>query len=133
MDTDPISTLLDSIAAGAGIPAQLYAPGAVLDAVVPMWRLEAHGPAAIAAQLSGWYADPGAFTDVVRTPLPNGELLRYTLEWAENGAPWASHQVHVVAITDGLIVRHEVWCGGRWDASVQAEIEAGLLTAREAS
>jgi hypothetical protein len=133
MDTDPISTLLDSVAAGSGIPAELYAPGAVLDAVVPMWRLEAHGPEAIATQLSGWYADPGSFTDVVRTPLPNGELVRYTLEWTEKGAPWACHQVHVVAIGDGLITRHEMWCGGRWDASVQAEIEAGLRTAREAS
>jgi hypothetical protein len=133
MDTDPISTLLDSIAAGSGIPAGLYAPDAVLDAVVPMWRLEAHGPAAIAAQLSGWYADPGSFTELVRTPLPYGELVRYTLGWTENGAPMASHQVHVVAINDGLITRHEAWCGGRWDAGVQAEIEAGLLTAREAS
>jgi hypothetical protein len=133
MDTDPISTLLDSVAAGTGIPAELYAAGAVLDAIVPMWRLEAHGPAAIAAQLSGWYADPGSFTDVVRSPLPNGELVRFALEWAENGEPWTCRQAHLVEIGDGLITRHEVWCGGRWDACVQADIQAGLLTVREAS
>jgi hypothetical protein len=132
MDTDPVTTLLDSVAAGTGIPDDLYAPGAVLDATVPMWRLEAHGPTAIAAQLSGWYAAPGTLTDVLRSPLPSGEVVRYTLAWTEDGAPWVSHQVHLVAISEGQITRHEVWCGGRWEAALQAEIEAGLQSVREA-
>jgi hypothetical protein len=133
MTTDPVTTLLDSIAAGTGIPTELYTSDAVLDGTVPHWRLEAHGPAAIAAELSGWYAAPGSLSDVLRSPFSGGELVRYSLEWTENGAPWCCHQIHLLTITDGRISRHEVWCGGRWEAALQAEIEAGLLAAREAS
>lgn len=133
MDTDPTTTLLDSVAAGTGIPSEIYASSAVLDATVPMWRFEAHGPAAIAAELSGWFASPGSLSEVLRSPLPTGELIRYNLDWVEDGAPWSSHQAHLLSIKDGLITRHQVWCGGRWDASVRSQIEAGLVTAREGS
>src|SRR3954447_14049651 len=53
---DPVTLFLDAVAGGSGVPTDIYAPGAVLDATVPNWRLEAHGPAAISGQLSGFYA-----------------------------------------------------------------------------
>ena len=96
MTTDPVTLFLDAVASGLGIPADLYAPGAVLDATVPNWRLEAHGPAAIA------------------------------------GTPMAAHQAHVLDVTDGRITHQDVWCGGRWEAALQAEIEAGLTISRVA-
>ena len=133
MDNDPISRLLDSASNGSGVPKDLYADDAVLDATVPMWRFEAHGATAVAAQLSGWYADPGTITELVRVPLPGGEVVRFTLEWVEHGEPWAAHQVHVLETDGERITRQEVWCGGRWPAAVLAEIETGLLTARAAS
>jgi hypothetical protein len=133
MDNDPISRLLDAASAGTGIPQFLYAEDAVLDATVPMWRFEAHGAAAVAAQLSGWYADPGTLTELVREPLPGGEVVRFTLEWIENGEPWAAHQVHFIASDADRITRQQSWCGGRWPAALLAEIETGLLGARAAS
>ncbi len=131
--TDPVTRFLDAVTEGRGIPTDLYAPSAVLDATVPLWRLEAHGPTAIAGQLSGWYADPGRLSEVVRSPLPGGEVVRLTLAWSENGNPMASHQVHLLDVDGGVITRHDVWCGGRWEASLQADIEAGLQAAREES
>jgi hypothetical protein len=131
--TDPVTRLLDAVAAGAGIPADLYTPAVVFDATVPMWRFEVHGPAAVAAQLSRWYDAPGFLTEVTRSPLPDGELVRFTLEWIENGGPWITHQVHVLTTDGGRISRQEAWCGGRWPAALQAEIEADLQRARQAS
>jgi hypothetical protein len=133
MDNDLISRLLDAATAGTGVPKDLYAEDAVLDATVPMWRFEAHGAAGVARQLSAWYAAPGTITELVREPLPGGEVVRFTLEWTENGEPWAAHQVHLIATEGERILRHECWCGGRWPAAVLADIEAGLVSARAAS
>ena len=59
--------------------------------------------------------------------------MRFTLAWTENGNPMAAHQVHLLDVSDGTITRHDIWCGGRWDAALQAEIEVGLQSAREES
>jgi hypothetical protein len=133
MDNDPIRRLLDAASAGTGVPQDLYADDAVLDATVPMWRFEVHGAEAVAAQVSGWYADPGTLTELVREPSAEGEVVRFTLEWVEQGAPWAAHQVHFIATEADRITSQQVWCGGRWPAAVLAEIEAGLVSARAAS
>jgi hypothetical protein len=133
MDNDPVTTFLAAVTAGTGVPADLYSADATLDATVPMWRFEVHGPAAVAAELSGWYHDAGTLTEVQHTPVPHGETLRFTLEWLEDGQPWAAHQVHFLATAGGRITRHEAWCGGRWPAALLAEIEAGLQSARAAS
>ena len=36
--------------------------------------------------------------------------------------PHAAHQAHVLAVREGRIVRDQVWCGGRWPASLLAEM-----------
>ena len=130
---DPVTLFLDAVVSGRGIPTDIYASDASLDATVPHWRLEAHGPAAIAAELSGWYGGPGRLYDVARSSLPGGEVVRFTLTWTDNGNPMAAHQVHLLDVREGAITRHDIWCGGRWDAALQAEIEAGLQSAREGS
>ena len=128
---DPVTRFLEAVAEGSGIPTAVYAPGAVLDATVPNWRFEAHKPVAIAAQLTGSYAHPGRLLDVTRSPLPGGEVVRFTLAWTQDGTPMAAHQVHLFDVSNGAITRHDIWCGGQWDAALQAEIEAGLQSARE--
>lgn len=132
MDNDTVTRFLDAVTAGTGVPAGLYAPGAVLDATVPMWRLEQHGPDRIAAQLSRWYGTPATLTELVRSPLPDGEAVRFTQECDTPAGPWIAHQSHFLTVEDGLVVRHEAWCGGRWEAALQADIEAGLDLARAA-
>jgi ketosteroid isomerase-like protein len=130
---NPVDRLLDAVAAGTGVPADIYDPAAVLDATVPHWRLEQHGPRRIAGQLSAWFADPGSFTELRRVPLPDGELVHFELSWQEDGRPMLAHQAHVITVTDGRISRQEVFCGGRWDAATQAEIQQGLQSARNAA
>lgn len=124
--TDVVAALITQIAAGSGIDPGLYAPTAVLDATVPGWRFQQHGPAAVAAQLSDWYADPGTFTELDRTPLPTGEAVTFTLRWQERGIEHATHQAHLLEVEEGRITHQQAWCGGRWPAPLLAEM--GLLS-----
>jgi hypothetical protein len=125
--TDAISRLLEAVTAGDGVPQDLFAPDAVLDATVPGFRFAQHGPAAIAGQLSGWFADPGAFTDLERTALADGrELVRFVLTWREDGDEWAAHQSHLVELDGERIRAIEMFCGGRWNSARQAEIAAAM-------
>jgi hypothetical protein len=125
--TDAISRLLDAVTDGTGVPADLFAAHAVLDATVPGFRFAQHGPSADAGQLSGWFAHRGAFTDLERTPLPDGrELVRFVLTWHEDGDEWAAHQSHLVEL-EGERIRHlEMFCGGRWDSARQKEISDAM-------
>jgi hypothetical protein len=36
--------------------------------------------------------------------------------------PHAAHQAHVIEVGDGRVVRGKVWCGGRWSATLLAEM-----------
>jgi hypothetical protein len=121
---DPVSALLEDICGGTGLRPDIYAGDAVLDATVPGWRFQQVGRSAVAAQLGDWYADPGVFEELERTPLPRGELVTFTLTWSEDGDRWTTHQVHLVELADGRITRQQVWCGGRWPSHRVAEMAA---------
>lgn len=123
MTTNPVDLLCEAIEAGRP-PAGVFAADAVVDATVPNWRFAVHGDAAITLTMAGWFADPGHFDELSRTPLPDGELLEFTLSWMERGVPHACHQAHVLAVSNGLVVRDTVFCGGRWSAGLLAEMEA---------
>jgi hypothetical protein len=94
----------------------------VFDATVPGWRFSVRGAEAVRAELGRWYAEPGAFEELGRTPIPGGELVTFTLRWEENGVPHAAHQAHLVSLDGGRIDRDQVWCGGRWPAALLAEM-----------
>jgi hypothetical protein len=51
-------------------------------------------------------------------------VVEYTLSWTENGVPHAAHHVHLLTVRDDRIVADTVMCGGRWPASLLAEMEA---------
>jgi hypothetical protein len=121
--TDTISRWLDAVTAGTGIPQDLFTDDAVLDATIPGFRFAQHGPTAVAGQMSSWFADPGSFSDLQRTPLPgDAELVRFVLTWHEDDDEWAAHQSHVIELDGDRIRRQEMFCGGRWDSARQAEI-----------
>jgi len=101
----------------------VLSPDVTLDATVPNWRFTVRGDAAVRAELARWYAHAGSFEELTRTPLPTGELVEFTLLWDEDGVPHAAHQAHVVEVGDGRITRDRVWCGGRWPATLLAEME----------
>jgi hypothetical protein len=121
--SDTVSRWLDAVVAGQGIPQDLFTDDAVLDATIPGFRFAQHGPEHVAGQMTSWFADPGAFAHLLRTPLPGGaELVRFVLTWHEAGEQWAAHQSHVIELEGDKIRRHEMFCGGRWNSERQAEI-----------
>jgi ketosteroid isomerase-like protein len=121
-DTEPIGRYLAAIEGAAMANCDALSPDVTLDATVPNWRFAVHGDVAVRAELGRWYADAGSFEELERTPLPSGELVEFTLRWEEGGVPHAVHQAHVIAVSDGRITRDQVWCGGRWSATLLAEM-----------
>jgi hypothetical protein len=110
--TNPIDRFTQAVANAAIGDAGLFAQDAVLDATVPNWRYTVSGAANIEAELGRWFADPGRFE----------EIIEFVLTWEEDGEPHMCHQAHVIEVRDGLITRDRAWCGGRWGASLQAEM-----------
>jgi len=74
-------------------------------------------------ELAKWYADPGHFQDLRRTPLPDGELVEFTLHWQEGGVAHMCHQAHVLQVRDGQVAKDTAWCGGRWPAELIAQMQ----------
>ncbi|HUJ65380.1 MAG TPA: hypothetical protein VLX59_07580 [Acidimicrobiales bacterium] len=118
-----VDRLLAGIEAGA-VPAGIFTEDAALDATVPNWRFSVHGAEAVRHELGSWYADPGQFENVRRSPLPDGELVEFTLGWEEQGIPHACHQAHILRLVNGLVASDTAFCGGRWPASLLAEMQA---------
>ena len=122
--TRAVDTLLDAIEAGTLVPAGVYADSAEVDATVPGWRFTIRGVEAIRSQFATWYADPGHFDEFERIPVPGGEVVRFALSWTEHGVPHQAHQSHLIRLAEsGEIVRHSMFCGGRWDAALLAQME----------
>lgn len=118
-----VDRFLDAVAGGTGIPAEVYAPDATLDATVPNWRFHHHGPGAIAAEYSSWFGHPGRFEELVRRPTAEGEVVSYLLTWVEEGVPHAAHHCHLLTLDpDDRIVSDTVFCGGRWPAELLARM-----------
>ena len=129
---DTVDELLDAIGRADLEGTDVFADNAVLDATVPNWRFTVRGGPQVRAQLASWFASPGRFEELRRTPLPDGELVEFVLDWEERGIPHACHQAHVLKVADGRIAEDVVFCGGRWPASLLAEMEAAEQTAQGA-
>ncbi|HXW31596.1 MAG TPA: hypothetical protein VEJ21_00790 [Acidimicrobiales bacterium] len=103
----------------------VWAKNAVLDAVVPNWRMSVQGGPSIQRQLQGWYSHPGTLEEVRRHSISGGEVVEFTVTWVEGGVPHAARQVHVLELDAGGRIAHDaMWCGGRWPASLLAEMAA---------
>jgi hypothetical protein len=108
----------------------VWSADATLDATVPNWRFHVSGPDAIRREYARWFADPGQFGELRRYQVTGDEqagatdVVEYTLSWTENGVPHAGHHLHLLTVRDDQIVADTVFCGGRWPASLLAEMEA---------
>jgi hypothetical protein len=120
--SNPIDRFTHAIETASLAGSGVFAHDAILDATVPNWRYTVSGVRDIETELGRWYADPGRFEELRRTPLANGELVEFVLTWEENGEPHMCHQAHHIEVHDGLITRDRAWCGGRWGAALQAEM-----------
>jgi hypothetical protein len=118
-----IETMLDAIRSGSGIPIEIYAADIVLDATVPNWRFTRSGPDAVVAEYGRWFADPATTEELDVLAVEDGYVLRYLLCWEQNGVPHAAHHVHVITLDSSRRIHKDVvFCGGRWDAALLAEI-----------
>lgn len=112
--------------------ADVFADGAILDATAPNWRFEVRGATAVRSELGQWFADPGEYLELTRTPIADGELVQLTLTWMEEGVVHRCRQAHVLKVADGRIVSDTAYCGGRWPASLVAEMAAAQAANDEA-
>lgn len=121
-----IDMFLQAIEAATIPSCEVWSEDATLDATVPNWRFRATGSHAIRAEYARWFADPAHLHDLRRCTLDDGtgEVVEYTLSWQENGVPHAAHHMHMLTVRDDRIVADTVLCGGRWPASLLAEMEA---------
>jgi hypothetical protein len=125
-----IDRFLEAIVDGPDQPGPrfeaLYLPEANLDAVVPGWRFQLQGVEAIAAEYAEWFNCPSTLDEVNRQRTPLGEIVEYTVSWEENGVPHAARHIHVFTLDpeSGLVSDEHVWCGGRWDATLLADMAA---------
>jgi hypothetical protein len=122
-DPNPVvGRFLDAVLAGAGVPADLYADDAVLDATVPGWRFGARGPAAIVGEYAAWFDAPSRFEELDRQPFPGGEVVTYLQLFEVAGTPHAAHHCHLLRLDGDRIVSDTVFCGGRWSAERLAQM-----------
>jgi hypothetical protein len=129
----PVDRFLSALAGALMAGCDVWTPDAVLDATVPEWRFRCVGPDAIRTEYGRWFADPAHFESLRRMPIAGGEVVEYTLVWSEKGVPHTGHHLHVFELTGGLISRDTVFCGGRWPASLLAEMEAAQAATDPAS
>lgn len=120
----PVDSFLAAVEAGEIGSCKAWSADAVLDATVPEWRFHRLGADAIREEYGRWFADPGRFERLRRLPTPGGEVVEYVLTWTEQGVPHAGHHVHLLQVDDGVITADTVLCGGRWPASLLAEMQA---------
>ena len=123
MNTPAVDRFCDAITDASMSQADIFCDDVVLDATVPNWHFVLRGSATVRTELSGWFADPGRFENLRRTPLPDGELVQFDLSWEEGGVPHSCRQAHILEVRDSRIATDTVWCGGRWPASLLADMQ----------
>lgn len=121
--TNPVDAFLDAITAADIESCEAWADNVELDATVPNWRFTRCGAATVRAEYGRWFNSPATFDGLRRLPVHGGEVIEYTLCWEEDGVPHAAHHVHILGVSDGRIVSDTVMCGGRWPASLLAQME----------
>jgi hypothetical protein len=120
-----VDAFLAAIGGAAIAVADCWAEDVTLDATVPNWRMSAEGADAVRELYAGWFTRPGRFAELRRLPTPEGEVIEYLLTWEEDGVPHALHHAHLLTLgPDGRIADDHVFCGGRWDAALLAEMAA---------
>jgi hypothetical protein len=122
-DHTPVDRFLTAITTATIDSCDAWAEDVVLDATVPNWRFHRQGADQVRDTYRGWFADPGSFESLRRIPVDNGEIVEYTLTWVEGGVPHAAHHAHILGLRNGRISSDTVLCGGRWSASLLAEME----------
>lgn len=124
MGANPVDRFLDAVRTAGFADTDAFAEDARSDTTVPMWRLQVEGARDLRAQYGKWFDHPCELSELRRTPLPDGELLEYTLAWTQDGIGHKGHHIHRFTITGDAIVADAHWCGGKWPQPLLDEITA---------
>jgi hypothetical protein len=125
MTTTVTSTAVDrflEVVRTGRVDPDLYTEDARLDATVPGWRFQAHGPVQIAAEYSSWFSSPSVVHLAERHAIAGGEVVRYVHTLEVGGQTHAAHHVHVLQVRGDRIASDTVFCGGRWGPEVLAQL-----------
>ena len=120
----PIDEFLAAIVAADMGACRAWGESVALDATVPNWRFSRFGAQAVRQEYQRWFAHPAKFEALRRLPIDGGEVVEYTINWEEGGVPHSGHHLHILRVADDVIVADTVMCGGRWPASLLADMEA---------
>ncbi len=97
--------------------ANVYAPGALLDANVPHWRFQRKGVEAIVAQYRDWYPQPVRLVEWTPITTAFGAVVEQA-EWTVvDGEETYTRSFHLLQIDRSRVVRHVLYCTGRWNKS----------------
>lgn len=110
---------------------ELYAPDALVDANVPVWRFQRKGHDEILEQFGMWLAEgPFHVIDSREWEAPWGSIVETeNREPGEGGdAEVYSRQLHLLFTDGDKVVRHVMYCTGQWDAETEArqKVEAPM-------
>lgn len=116
--------VIESDGAGDAIAA-LYAADALLDANVPVWRFQRKGVEEITAQYADWYGGgPCRIEELHEWVAEWGSAIEATERGSDDGQPFYSRTLHLLFVEDGMVVRHVMYCTGKWDAATEARQQA---------
>lgn len=113
-------------AGGFSAACDVYAPDVVLDATVPGWRFKVAGEQGVRDEYGRWFAVPAELVELDRHHIFGGEVVEYFMTWTQGGVVHGAHHLHLLTVdgTSDRISADHVFCGGRWPASLLAEMNA---------
>lgn len=107
-----------------------YAEDVILDGTVPRWRFSIQGIEAVLEQLEEWFPSQGELSDVRTTAGDDRLVIEFERRWTrpvENDMHpelVCIRQIHVLTVSDGLIIEHCGQCAGIWSSADMARIAA---------
>ena len=107
--------------------ADVYAPDALLDANVPLWRFQRKGLEEIVEQYRTWYPTRVRLVEWKPVTTAFGAVVQQA-EWSGDGDEETyARSLHVLRLDGSLVVHHVLYCTGQWD---RAGVERHALEAR---
>jgi hypothetical protein len=103
--------------------AELYAPDALLDANLPLWRVQRQGPAAIVKQFEEWYPKPPRIVEWRERPTAWGAVVECAELHEEGAGELYVRTVCLLVMEGDRIGEHIVYCTGAWDAAARERHE----------
>lgn len=97
-------------------PAGLFAPDVFCDYSPPLWRVQAQGPADVAALRMNGYTGRSEVVSWRCDPTTKGFVLEVEERWIADEKRWYCREMIRADVADGAITALSVYCTGDWSA-----------------